>query len=58
MSKAKSTFRKTDFKRAILAAESAGMKVGRVEVDTSGKITLIPDNGEDREAERPSGIIL
>jgi len=58
MSKAKTTFRKSDVKRAILAAESAGMKVGRVEVDTSGKITLIPNNGEGQETERPSEIIL
>jgi len=39
---AKTTFRKSDVKRAILAAESAGMKVGRVEVDPTGKIILIP----------------
>src|SRR5262245_5280022 len=45
MSKAKSTFRKTDVKRAILAAESAGMKVDRVEIDKEGKISLLPSNG-------------
>jgi hypothetical protein len=45
MSKAKSTFRKTDVKRAILAAESAGMKVDRIEIDKEGKISLLPSNG-------------
>jgi hypothetical protein len=46
MSKGPSTFRQTDVKRAILAAESAGKKVGRVEIDKQGKIILFPDNGE------------
>ena len=45
MSKAASTFRKSDVKRAIQAAESAGMTVRRVEIDTAGKIVLVPDNG-------------
>ena len=46
MSKTKTTFRKSDVKRAILAAEAAGMKVARVEVDKVGKISLFPDKGE------------
>jgi hypothetical protein len=45
MSKAASTFRKSDVKRAIQAAESAGMTVCRVEIDAAGKIILVPDNG-------------
>ena len=45
MSKVASTFRKSDVKRAIQAAESAGMTVVRVEIDTAGKIILVPDNG-------------
>ena len=45
MSKAASTFRKSDVKRAIQAAESAGMTVCRVEIDATGKIILVPDNG-------------
>jgi hypothetical protein len=47
MSKGPSTFRQTDVKRAIRAAESAGKKVDRVEIDRDGKIVvLFPDNGE------------
>ena len=45
MSKATSTFRKADVKRAIQAAESAGMKVARVDIDNAGKISVVPDNG-------------
>ena len=45
MSKAASTFRKSDVKRAIQAVESAGMTVRRVEIDTAGKIILVPDDG-------------
>ena len=45
MSKAASTFRKSDVKLAIQAAESAGMTVCRVEIDAAGKIILVPDNG-------------
>jgi Tfp pilus assembly PilM family ATPase len=44
MPKGPCTFRKSDVKRAIEAAESAGMKVARVEVDAAGKISLIPGN--------------
>ena len=58
MSKAASTFRKSDVKRAIQAAESAGMTVRRVEIDTAGKIILVPDDGASRRAAksaRPTG---
>ena len=40
----KTNFRKADLKRAGLAAESAGMKIGRIEIDNAGKISLIPGN--------------
>lgn len=45
MSKGAATFRKANVKRVIEAAESAGMKIGRVEIDKDGKIALIADNG-------------
>jgi hypothetical protein len=51
MSRAASTFRKSDVKRAILAAKSAGMTVSRVEIDTAGKIILVPDNGATAAAQ-------
>jgi hypothetical protein len=44
MSKAASNFRRTDVKRAIQAVESAGLTVGRVELQ-GGKIVLFPDKG-------------
>ena len=44
MPKGQCTFRKTDVTRAIKAAENAGMKIGRVEVDSAGTISLIPGN--------------
>ena len=51
MSKAASTFRKSDVKRAIQAAESAGMKVGRVDIDNTGKISVVPGNGAANAAQ-------
>jgi hypothetical protein len=46
MSSGPSTFRVTDVKRAIQAAEAAGKKVARVEIDKAGKIILFPaDDG-------------
>ena len=53
MSKAASTFRKSDVKRAIQAAESGGMTVCRVEIDTAGKITFVPDNGATAVQPKP-----
>jgi len=41
MSKAPSTFRVTDVKRAIQAAEMAGKTVGRIEIDKAGKIIVL-----------------
>jgi hypothetical protein len=45
MSKAASNFRRTDVKRAIQAVESAGLKVGRVELQ-AGKVILFPKTDE------------
>ena len=51
MSKAASTFRKSDVKRAIQAAEAAGMAVARVDIDSEGKISVVPGNGATAAAE-------
>jgi hypothetical protein len=40
----KVNFRKADFKRAVEAAKSAGMQVARIDIDPTGKISLIPGN--------------
>ena len=52
MSKAKSTFKKTDAKRLISVAESAGLKVDRIEMEV-GKISLITSNGTEAAATEP-----
>ena len=38
-----STFRVTDVKRAVQACQSAGLTIGRVEVDREGKIVVVPE---------------
>ena len=54
VSRGKATFRKADAKRLIKAAESAGIKIGRIECDRAGKITLVPANGNAVEEEQRS----
>ncbi|MGC2825077.1 MAG: hypothetical protein WA322_12725 [Pseudolabrys sp.] len=45
MSKRKCTFKKNDVKRAFQAAEMAGKKISRFEIDNRvGKIILVIDN--------------
>ena len=46
----KATFRKSDLKRAILAAESAGMKIGYFEIDGTGKISVFSANSAEGAA--------
>ena len=46
MSKNPSTFRKSDIKRLLEAAAMAGVKVKGVEIDKSGKMLLVVDDGE------------
>jgi hypothetical protein len=48
MSASPSDFRRTNVKRALLAVQSAGLRVARVELD-GGKITIIPANGASVE---------
>jgi hypothetical protein len=52
MSKAASSFRRTDVKRAIQAVESAGVNIGRIELE-KGKITIFPDSDKPAE-DRPN----
>jgi hypothetical protein len=53
MSKGRHLFRETELRRAVRAAESAGMKIGRVEIDSTGKISLFPgDRGDSVEPEK------
>jgi len=46
MPKAKCKFTQTDIRRGIKAIESAGLKVGRVEIQ-EGKIILFPANSAE-----------
>jgi hypothetical protein len=62
-----SSFRKTDVVRAVSALRSAGFDIARVEVDASGKITVVPgskatndtdgnpwDQGDAQNQKRPA----
>jgi len=52
MSKGRHRFTEAELRRAVKAAESAGMKIGRVEIE-AGKISLIPgDRGTSVEPEK------
>lgn len=52
MSKGRHRFTEAELRRAVKAAESAGMKIGRVEIE-AGKISLIPgDRGASVEPEK------
>jgi hypothetical protein len=53
MSKGRHLFREAEIRRAVKAAQSAGMKIARVEIDNTGKISLIPgDRGASVEPEK------
>jgi hypothetical protein len=55
MARGKLTFKKADVTRAVKAVTAAGVKVARIEVDTTGKIVIIAGNGgspaDDLDAE-------
>jgi hypothetical protein len=42
MSSKASTFGETDIKRAVRAAENAGLTIGRLEIGKDGKISIVP----------------
>jgi len=48
MSYSPSNFRRTDVKRAIQAAQAAGIKIRRVELE-GGKVSIIPADDESVE---------
>jgi hypothetical protein len=54
MAKGNCTFRKSDVTRLLSAAEKAGVKVARVEVE-AGKLTLVPEHdGAIPEGSKPN----
>ena len=58
MSKGPCTFRKSDIRRGVQALESAGLKVGRVEISREGRIILFPDKNGNTDEENSEEIKL
>jgi hypothetical protein len=52
MARAPATFKQQDLTRAFRAAQAAGVKVARIEIDRDGKIVIVTADGE---AERREG---
>jgi hypothetical protein len=53
----KQTYRKTDLVRALRAAEAAGVKNPRIEIDRHGPISTVPERGEIGQ-NQPLGKVL
>ena len=53
MARAPSTFRQQDVTRAFRAAQAAGVKVARLEIDRDGKIVIV--TADEHELERREG---
>jgi hypothetical protein len=51
MARAPSTFRQQDVTRAFRAAQAAGVKVTRVEIDRDGKIVIVTADDRERREE-------
>jgi hypothetical protein len=51
MARASSTFRQQDVTRAFRAAQAAGVKVTRVEIDRDGKIVIVTADDRERREE-------
>jgi hypothetical protein len=52
MSRGPATFRQSDLARALRAARAAGLEIARVEVDRTGKITVIPGKPDSGDQEQ------
>jgi hypothetical protein len=52
MARAPSTFRQQDVTRAVRAVVAAGVDIARVEIDKTGKITIIALGAEQRGEQR------
>lgn len=45
---ARARFTQADLKRAVSGVVAAGVLVGRIEIDPSGKIVILPANSNDK----------
>ena len=52
MTRALSTFRQRDVTKAVKAVAAAGVDIGRVEIDSTGKITIIAGSASQPEQGR------
>ena len=55
MARAPSTFRQQDVTRAVRAVTAAGVHIARVEIDKTGKITIIAADAAGRPGEMMEG---
>ena len=55
---APSRFKQSDIVRAVKAAEAAGMRVGRFEIDPSGRIVVIRDSGQEATGPNEWDVVL
>jgi hypothetical protein len=54
MARAPVTFKQQDLTRAFRAAQAAGVKVARIEIDRDGKIVIVTADGEAERREKNS----
>jgi hypothetical protein len=54
MARAPATFKQQDLTRAFRAAQAAGVKVARIEIDRDGKIVIVTADGEAERREENS----
>lgn len=54
MTKRAATFSQSDLKRALRAVQSAGIKVGRLEIDLAGTIVVVAAENSQNSSSRNS----
>jgi hypothetical protein len=55
MARAPSNFRQQDVTRAVKAVTAAGVHIVRIEIDKTGKISIITSDAADRPSESVEG---
>ena len=49
----RASFKQSDVTRAIKGAANAGMRVGRIEITSNGKIVILPQTTVQNQTENP-----